>query len=349
MPNCVNGGRFCILYDRTNILAIESSCDDMAAAVIADGQIVASVISSQLEHVDYGGVVPEIASRAHMRTIAPVVSRALRESGVEPSDLSAVAVTNGPGLAGSLLVGVSFAKTFALGLGIPAIAVNHLEGHIFSAFLASKQPEYPFLCLIVSGGHTLLLRVSGAGQYEKLGATLDDAAGEAFDKVGSLFGFEYPAGPTVDECARKGDPQFHTFPRTSMAGLNFSFSGLKTSVLYFLNAVDKTEREQYIATHLADLCASFQAAVVDQLIMKLQEAVAMTGINRVVIVGGVSANSLLRAEATRLANQSGGELFLSPLEYCTDNAAMIAAAAAVRFAESQFSDLTFEADANAVL
>ena len=335
--------------DGNKILAIESSCDDMAAAVIYGSEIQSSVISSQMEHVEYGGVVPEIASRAHQRTVVDVVDQALSTAGCNSDELDAIAVTKGPGLAGSLLVGVCFAKAFALGRGIPLIGVNHLEGHIFSVFLGAEEPEFPFLCLIVSGGHTELLEVQAHGTYRKLGTTLDDAAGEAFDKIGSLLGLEYPAGPEVDRRARRGNPHFHAFPRSAGPDYDFSFSGLKTSVLYYLNKHKGQERDAFIAENLSDLCASCQEAIVDSLMQKLILAVEDTGLKRVAVVGGVSANSRLREKVQSYLDKIGGKVYLSPKKYCTDNAAMIAAAAAVRFEAGAFSELDLRADPNSML
>ena len=322
------------------ILGIETSCDDTAAAVISNGKLLSNIVSSQSEHEAFGGVVPELASRAHQRLIVPVVETALEQARVTRDDLNAVAVTYGPGLAGSLLVGLSFAKALAIGLDIPLIGVNHLEGHIYSLFIAETHPEFPFLCLIVSGGHTQLMRVDKGLRYTVLGRTRDDAAGEAFDKVAKLMGLAYPGGPAIEHLAEKGDPEFHRFPRNRLPGFDYSFSGIKTSVLYYLNAFSEAERKALYAEHLSDLCASFQEAVIDMLVQPLQRAVHETGISEIALVGGVSANVTLRARLEALAKQSGGHLFVPDQAYCMDNAAMIAVAGNHKYIAGQHSALT---------
>ncbi len=307
------------------ILGIETSCDDTAAAVVIGGQLSANVVASQqTTHLRYGGVVPELASRDHQRRIVPVVRQALQEAGLHPQDLDAIAVTYGPGLVGSLLVGLSFAKAFALGLGRPLIGVNHLEGHIYSVFIEPPSPPFPYLCLIVSGGHTQLVRVDAGFRHTLLGRTRDDAAGEAFDKVARLLGLGYPGGPEIDRLARQGRPDFVTFPRPRLEGYDFSFSGLKTAVRYYLDQFSQAERIRLLEQHRADLCASFQQAVVDVLIDTLRRAILDTGLRHVAIVGGVSANSGLRAAAQALAESLDVQLYIPPLPYCMDNAAMIA-------------------------
>ena len=307
------------------ILGIETSCDDTAAAVVVEGQLRSSVVASQQAlHNRYGGVVPELASRDHQRQIVPVVRQALQEAQLQPADVDAVAVTYGPGLIGSLLVGLSFAKAFALGLGRPLIGVNKLEGHMYSVFHTAPSPPFPYLCLVVSGGHTQLVRVEAGFQHEVLGRTRDDAAGEAFDKVARLLGLGYPGGPEIDRLAQKGDPAFIRFPQPRLEGYDFSFSGLKTAVLYYLNQFSETERNRLLRHHLADLCAAFQQAVVDVLIDALRRAVEATGIRHVAIVGGVSANSGLRAAAEALSQTLDFRLYIPPMAYCMDNAAMIA-------------------------
>lgn len=328
------------------ILGIESSCDDMAAAVVAGGRLRSTIVSSQLVHTEYGGVVPELASRAHQRLVVPVVNRALDGAGVSRSDVDAVAVTYGPGLAGSLLVGVSFAKAYAFGLGVPLVGVNHLEGHVYSVFLSDEPPSFPFLCLIVSGGHTQLVLVDDGFDHCVLGTTRDDAAGEAFDKVGKLLDLGYPGGPAIDRLAQAGDPRFHDFPRSRPGGYDFSFSGLKTSVLYYLNAYDEAERRTLLEEHLADLCASFQKAVVDVLIDALRRAVEETGIRRIAIVGGVSANSRLRREAAALTGETGATLHIPAPEHCVDNGAMIAMTGHFKLAAGRTSPLTITAEPN---
>lgn len=320
------------------ILGIESSCDDTAAAVVSDGKVRSNIVSSQDVHRDYGGVVPELASRAHQRLIVPVVSRALQDAECRKSDIDAVAVTYGPGLSGSLLVGLSFAKAFALGRQIPLIGINHLEGHIYSVFLGNEQPAFPYLCLIVSGGHTELIEVKQHFTYTVLGRTRDDAAGEAFDKVATLFGLDYPGGPIIDRLAQNGDPAFHDFPRSDLDGYDFSFSGLKTSVLYFLNEYSADERERLLENHREDLSASFQAAVVDVLVDKVRRAVDATGIRDVALVGGVSANSRLREASKAASREDGFTLYVPPLKACMDNAAMIAMGGHFRYNARLHSD-----------
>lgn len=326
------------------ILGIESSCDDTAAAVTAGDVLRASIVSSQLEHADFGGVVPEIASRAHQRLIVPVVRKALTEAEVTLSELDAVAATYGPGLSGSLLVGLSFAKSLALGLGQPFVGINHLEGHLYSAGIEPPRPPFPYLCLIVSGGHTQLVRVGERFQHTVLGRTLDDAAGEAFDKVAQLLRLGYPGGPAIDEKARTGDPSFHAFPRSLPGAFDFSFSGLKTSVLYYLKDHPEKEREQLLREHLPDLCASFQQAVVDVLVDALRRAVDETDIRHVAITGGVAANSLLRAEAEALSREQSFTLYVPKLDYCMDNAAMIAWAGLHKYRNGQTSDLSLSVE-----
>jgi len=314
-----------VITQARTILGIETSCDDTAAAVVVEGKLRSNVVASQqATHLRYGGVVPELASRDHQRRIVPVVRQVLQEAGLTPRDLDAVAVTYGPGLVGSLLVGLSFAKAFALGLGRPLIGVNHLEGHIYSVFIEPPSPPFPYLCLIVSGGHTQLMHVDEGFRHTLLGRTRDDAAGEAFDKVARLLGLSYPGGPEIDRLARQGDPNFVTFPRPRLEGYDFSFSGLKTAVLYYLNQFSETERIRLLEQHRADLCAAFQQAVVDVLIDALRRAIQETGFRHVAIVGGVSANSALRAAAQALAEELDVRLYIPPLAYCMDNAAMIA-------------------------
>ena len=329
------------------VLGIESSCDDTAAAVWDDGTVRSNVVSSQAElHEEYGGVVPEIASRDHQRLIVPVVQRALEDASVQAGALDAVAVTHGPGLPGSLLVGLSFAKAFARGLGVPLIGVNHLEGHVYSVNLEPPGPERPFLCLVVSGGHTELVRVGEDFQHDVLGRTRDDAAGEAFDKVAQLFGLGYPGGPIIDRHAEEGDPTFHDFPRTRLDDLDFSFSGLKTSVLYYLRDRSDAERERLLDTHLEDLCASVQAAVVDVLVDTTQRALRETGAEHVAVVGGVAANSSLRSRMEALGDDEGVAVSVPDLAYCMDNAAMIAQVGAQRLAAGDTSPPTLDVDSN---
>lgn len=302
------------------ILSIETSCDDTCAAVVTrDGEIRANLIASQMDHDQFGGVVPEVASRRHLELLDDVVLAALREAGAELGDVEAIAVTRGPGLIGALLVGFSYAKALAIAAGKPLIPVDHLQGHISANFLQPEAFEPPFLCLVASGGHTFLARVTEKHGYEVLGQTVDDAAGEAFDKGARLLGLGYPGGAALDKLARDGDPQAVDFPRTFVGELDFSFSGIKTSLLYMLRELDPAEFE----ARKADLAASYQRAVVDMLVGRIRDAIERTGIERVAIGGGVAANSLLRDSVTEL----GVAVKVPPRTLCTDNAAMIAAAA----------------------
>lgn len=326
------------------LLGIETSCDDTAAAVVAGGTLLSSVISSQEGHAAFGGVVPELASRAHQKLIVPIAERALEEAGIARSEIDAIAVTRGPGLAGSLLVGLSFAKALAFGLNVPLIGVNHLEGHIYSLFIKDNQPDFPFLCLIVSGGHTQLMKVEAGFQQTVLGRTRDDAAGEAFDKVAKLLDLEYPGGPVIEKLAASGDPGFHDFPRTFLPGFDFSFSGIKTSVLYYLNAFSEADRAVHLEQHRPDICASFQEAIVDMLTKRVKKALRKTGIRELAIVGGVSANSVLQARMKEVAHTIGGRFFVPDPVYCTDNAAMIAIAGHHKFIAGETSPLTLTAD-----
>ena len=329
------------------VLGIETSCDDTAASVWDDVTVRSNVVSSQAElHEEYGGVVPELASRDHQRLIVPVVQRALADASVNAAALDAVAVTRGPGLPGSLLVGVSFAKAFARGLDARLLGVNHLEGHVYSVDLKAPVPKRPFLCLVVSGGHTELVLVDEDFQHRVLGRTRDDAAGEAFDKVAQLFGLGYPGGPAIDRHAKGGDPTFHDFPRTRLDDFDFSFSGLKTSVLYYLRDKSDAERERLLDTHLDDLCASVQAAVVDVLVDAVRRAVDKTGAEHVAVVGGVAANSVLRQRMETLGAENALAVSVPDLAYCMDNAAMIAQAGAHRLSAGQRSPPTLDVDSN---
>ena len=324
----------------TIILAIESSCDDTSAAVLRDGEILSNCVANQEAHRLYGGVVPEVASRAHQLNIIPVVDLAIKEAGIDKSEISAVAFTRGPGLMGSLMVGVSFAKALALSLNIPLIEVHHMRAHVLAHFAEAPKPEFPFLCLTVSGGHTQIVRVESPSQMEVIGKTIDDAAGEAFDKTGKLLGLDYPAGPIIDKLAKEGKPVFD-FPEPRISGLNFSFSGLKTSILYFLKKELKTNPD-FIAEHLHDICASVQDRIVTILLKRLRKAARQTGIKTVAIAGGVSANSALRAGLEQMGQKEGWKTHIPKFEYCTDNAAMIAVAGYFKFLDGAFSDQSVE-------
>ncbi|MCB0706187.1 MAG: tRNA (adenosine(37)-N6)-threonylcarbamoyltransferase complex transferase subunit TsaD [Saprospiraceae bacterium] len=320
------------------ILGIESSCDDTSAAIWMDGQILSNVVASQEIHQAYGGVVPEVASRAHQENLIPVVETAIRKAGITRHQIGAVAFTRGPGLMGSLLVGVSFAKAFALSLDIPLIEVNHMQAHVLAHFARDPKPEFPFLCLTVSGGHTQIIVVKDYLDMELLGESIDDAAGEAFDKTGKLLGLPYPAGPKIDQLAQLGTPRFK-FPEPQIEGLNFSFSGLKTSILYFLQRQQK-ENPAFIRENLEDICASVQDRIVSILIRKLRKASVQTGIKRVAIAGGVSANSGLRKSLSENAETLGWTVFIPDFEFCTDNAAMIAVTGYYKFLAGVFSNQT---------
>ncbi len=322
------------------ILGIESSCDDTSAAVLKDTQMLSSVIANQDVHQKFGGVVPELASRAHQQNIIPVVEVALQQAKITKNQLSAVAFTRGPGLLGSLLVGTSFAKAFAMGLGIPIIEVNHLKAHILSHFVEDEtqqdHPEFPFLCLTVSGGHTQIVKVNSASDMVIMGKTIDDAAGEAFDKAAKIMGLPYPGGPEIDKLAKTGNPMAFSFPEPRIGELDYSFSGLKTSFLYFLRDRLK-EDDDFIEKHKADLAASIQRTIISILMKKLRMAVKQTGLNQVAIAGGVSANSGLRNAMKQEAAQNGWKVFLPPFKYTTDNAAMIAVAGYFKYLEKDFA------------
>ena len=333
------------------LLAIETSCDETSAAVVENGtKVLSNVVASQTEfHKKYGGIVPEIASRKHIEVINPIIAEALEKAGKKFKDLDAVAVTYGPGLVGSLLVGLCAAKAIAWSLKIPLIGVNHLEGHIYANFLNSHLPSpislFPFLCLIVSGGHTLIVEVKDHGKYKVLGRTRDDAAGEAFDKVARFLNLGYPGGPIIDKLAKEGDPHAVEFKRPMIEkefGYDFSFSGIKTAVVNYVNKVGGTATLVAGGTRLADLVASFQQAVVETLVEKTIQAALNHKIKTVALAGGVSANSALRKHLTERGGGEGLRVLIPPLEYTTDNAAMIACAAYYRFKKKQFSDLTLK-------
>ena len=324
----------------TTILAIESSCDDTSAAVLRDGYLLSNVTAGQAVHEAYGGVVPELASRAHQQNIVPVVDQALKQANITKEDLSAVAVTLGPGLMGSLLVGVSFAKGLASALGIPLIEANHLQGHILAHFIQTPEdrhelPPYPFLCLLVSGGNSQIVKVKAYNDLEILGQTIDDAAGEAMDKCSKVMGFGYPGGPIIDKLARQGNPQAYQFSKPHIAGLDYSFSGLKTSFLYFLR--DRLQEEpDFIAQHKEDLAASLERTIVEILMKKLDMAVKQTGIRHVALSGGVSANTALREAFRERAEKKGWHIYIPRFAYTTDNAAMIAITGYFKYQDKAF-------------
>jgi N6-L-threonylcarbamoyladenine synthase len=323
------------------ILAIESSCDDTSAAVVRDGYVLSNLIAGQEVHRSYGGVVPELASRAHQVNIVPVIDQAIKTAGVSMEEISAVAFTRGPGLLGSLLVGASFAKGFALSLNIPLIEVNHLQAHVLAHFILvrgkeTRIPSFPFLCLLVSGGHTRIILLKSHLDMEVLGNTIDDAAGEAFDKCGKLMGFAYPAGPAIDKLASTGNSKAFHFPRPSVKGLDFSFSGLKTSFLYFLRDRLK-EDPDFIEKNKADLCASLQHTIVGILTSKLVKASEDSGIRQIGIAGGVSANSELRNAVRAEALKRNWDLFIPEIEFTTDNAAMIGITGYYKYLRGEFT------------
>ncbi len=321
------------------ILGIESSCDDTSAAVIADGLLLSNVIASQSVHEEYGGVVPELASRAHQQNIVPVVDAALRRAGIDRKQLSAIAFTRGPGLIGSLLVGTSFAKGLSLGLRVPLVDVNHLHGHVLSHFIREKAddevPEFPFLCLLVSGGNSQLIVVRSPKYMEIIGRTIDDAAGEAFDKCAKVMGLPYPGGPHIDRLAAEGDPEAFRFARPRIPGLDYSFSGLKTSFLYTLRDNLRTDPD-FVERRKADLAASLQAAIIDILLGKLSKAVDATGVATVAIGGGVSANSGVRNAVADFCRQKGIKAFIPERRFTTDNAAMVAIAGYFKYLDRDF-------------
>jgi len=329
------------------ILAIESSCDETAASVIVDGQILSNFIANQTVHEKYGGVVPELASRAHMENIVPVVDAALKKAFPELTrneqlaQLNAIAFTQAPGLIGSLLVGAQFAKSMALALNIPLIAVHHMQAHVLANLIDDPKPNYPFLCLTVSGGHTQIVKCNSASEMNILGETIDDAAGEAFDKISKLLGLPYPGGPVLDKLAQLGNPKAFVFAKPQVPNLDFSFSGLKTSVLYFL----QKQSPEFIQENLNDLCASVQFTIIEILLKKLKKAMQETGIKEVCIAGGVSANSGLRKAMEQLGKDTHSAIFLPKFEYCTDNAAMIAITAHFKYIAGSFEPLTTSASA----
>lgn len=326
------------------ILAVESSCDDTAAAVMKDSRILSNVVATQSVHEKYGGVVPELASRAHQQNVVPVVHQALSEANITKTMLSAVAFTQGPGLLGSLLVGSSFVKSLAYGLDIPLLAVDHMQAHILAHFIEDPKPEFPFLCLTVSGGHTQIVRVNDYLDMQILGETRDDAVGEAFDKCAKLMGLPYPGGPYIDRLAQQGNPQRFDFPATDMPELQYSFSGIKTGFLNFLKK-NQLKDADFIEKNKEDISASLQRTLVQMLLDKLIKAAAVTGIREVALAGGVSANSGLRQALQETASEKGWQVYLPKFEYCTDNAAMIAMTAHFQLLNGRVAPLKTDTDA----
>lgn len=341
------------------ILAIESSCDETSAAVCMDGHILSNFIANQTIHEKYGGVVPELASRAHMQHIVPVVNAALQEASKELKDIDAIAFTRSPGLIGSLLVGSQFAKSLAQSLNKPLIAVHHMQAHVLANLIDDPKPAFPFLCLTVSGGHTQIVLCESPTQMKVIGETIDDAAGEAFDKSAKLLGLPYPGGPLIDKYAKEGDPDRFKFPEPQIPGLNFSFSGLKTSILYFLQNAGKSnlykeeflateeEKQAFIQDNLADICASIQQRIVSILLNKLKKASIETGIKEICLAGGVSANSGLRKAFEQMGKKYHWNTFIPAFQFCTDNAGMIAITGYYKYLAGQFAELSVSASARA--
>jgi N6-L-threonylcarbamoyladenine synthase len=315
------------------ILAIESSCDETSAAVIYNGKMLSNIVASQIIHEKHGGVVPELASRAHQQDIVRVVNAAIVEAKVQKTELSAIAFTRGPGLLGSLLVGTSFAKAFALGLDIPLIEINHMEAHVLAHFIDEPKPNFPFLCLTVSGGHTQIVLVNSPLEMEVLGETADDAVGEAFDKAAKMLGLGYPGGPKIDQHAAIGNPEAFEFPISEMPGYSFSFSGVKTSLLYFI----QKHGQEFVSERLNDICASYQQTLITTLIRKIRKAAKELKIKEIAIAGGVSANKGLRKALQIEAEKQRWSLYVPDFQYCTDNAGMIAMAAHFKYIEKEFS------------
>ncbi|MCD2422831.1 tRNA (adenosine(37)-N6)-threonylcarbamoyltransferase complex transferase subunit TsaD [Niabella pedocola] len=337
---------------KINILAIESSCDETSAAVCSGGKILSNRIATQAVHAEHGGVVPELASRAHMQHIVPVVDVALKQSGLLLEDMDAIAFTQAPGLIGSLLVGGQFAKSLSLALDKPLIAVNHMQAHVLANLIPDDKPSFPFLCLTVSGGHTQIVKCVSPTQLEIIGETIDDAAGEAFDKAAKMLGLPYPGGPLVDKHAKEGNPDRFQFPEPKIPGYNFSFSGLKTAILYFLRnagtaqvykeafAATEGERQRFIDENLKDICASIQSRIISILLNKLSKAAKDLEIKDLCIAGGVSANSGLRKAFKEMGEQKGWNTFIPDFQYCTDNAGMIAITGYYKYLENDFADLS---------
>jgi len=321
------------------ILGIESSCDDTSAAILSNQKILSNIVANQEVHSLYGGVVPELASRAHQQNIIPVVDAAIKQASIKKHDISAVAFTRGPGLLGSLLVGTSFAKAFAIGLNIPLISINHMQAHILAHFIDEDQekPSFPFLCLTVSGGHTQIVKVESYYKMTIIGTTIDDAAGEAFDKSAKILGLPYPGGPLIDKYAKNGNHNSFKFGKPKVKGLDFSFSGLKTSILYSIQNHQKDD-PNFISKNLENLCASIQYSIVVILLEKLEKAIKDTGIKEIAIAGGVSANSYFRSALKKLSDEKKYNLYIPKFEYCTDNAAMIAIAGYFKYLNNDFAN-----------
>lgn len=332
--------------DTVNILAIESSCDDTSAAVIRDGKVLSNLIATQKVHEQYGGVVPEMASRAHMQNIVPVVEVALKEAGITKHDINAVAFTQAPGLIGSLLVGACFAKAYAQSLNVPLIDVHHMQAHVLAHFIQDPKPEFPFLCLTVSGGHTQIVLCRNHLDMEVLGQTLDDAAGEAFDKTAKMLGLPYPGGPVVDKLAKEGDYQRFKFPVSNIGSYDFSFSGIKTSILNFLQQQRKND-EQFVENNINDICASVQYTIIKTLLQKFEKAAKELEVSHLGIAGGVSANSGLRKAFTEMCEYNKWHAYIPEFQYCTDNAAMIGITGYYKYLRGQFADLEITPTAKA--
>src|SRR5688572_19141180 len=329
-----------------NILAIESSCDETAASVCSDGKILSNIIANQTVHAQYGGVVPELASRAHMHNIVPVVDTALKKADIPLKNINAIAFTKAPGLIGSLLVGSQFAKSLALSLNIPLIGVHHMQAHVLANLIDEVRPSFPFLCLTVSGGHTQIVKCVSPYELTVIGETMDDAAGEAFDKSAKLLGLPYPGGPLIDTYAAKGDASAFNFPEPQIPGLNFSFSGLKTAILYFLR--DGAQKDKnFVEKNINDICASIQKRIVSILLNKLKKASHETGIKDICVAGGVSANSALRSSFTEIGIREGWKTYIPAFQYCTDNAAMIAITGYYKFLNKEFDMLDVKISARA--
>ncbi len=342
------------------ILAIESSCDETSASVCDEGKILSNFIANQVIHENYGGVVPELASRAHLQNIIPVVDAAIKKAGIDLTEIDAIAFTQAPGLIGSLLVGGQFAKSLSLALDKPLIAVHHMQAHVLANLIDEPRPSFPFLCLTVSGGHTQIVLCKSPMDMQVIGQTIDDAAGEAFDKTAKLLGLPYPGGPLIDKYAKEGNPNRFNFPEPKISGLDFSFSGLKTSILYFLQNAGKSnlykteflatdeEKEKFINKNITDICASIQSRIVSILLNKLNKAAIETGVTAICLAGGVSANSGLRKAFAELGEKQNWNTFIPAFEYCTDNAAMIAITGYYKYIAGEFAELSVPSSARAI-